>query len=120
MSLYFSLPILTQEGHLPRSRNRGSNPTDIRDRCVGDESCHNTIFNYNLIRYVYNLSVAILNFRHKGLERFFTRGNTAGIQTKHAARLRLILGRLHVEAEPRDMALPGLRLHPLTGDRKGT
>jgi proteic killer suppression protein len=64
--------------------------------------------------------VAILNFRHKGLERFFTRGIPAGIQAKHAARLRLILGRLHVAAEPRDMALPGLRLHPLTGDRKGT
>jgi proteic killer suppression protein len=64
--------------------------------------------------------VAILNFRHKGLDRFFTRGNTAGIQAKHAAKLRLILGRLHAAAEPRDMALPGLRLHPLTGDRKGT
>ncbi len=64
--------------------------------------------------------MAILNFRHKGLERFFTRGNTAGIQAKHAARLRLILARLHVAAEPRDMALPGLRLHRLTGDRKGT
>jgi len=65
------------------------------------------------------MGVAILSFRHKGLERFFTRGNTAGIQAKHAAKLRLILGRLHVAAEPRDMALPGLRLHPLTGDRKG-
>jgi toxin HigB-1 len=64
--------------------------------------------------------VAILNFRHKELKRFFTRGNTAGIQAQHAAKLRLILGRLHVAAEPRDMALPGLRLHPLTGDRKGT
>jgi toxin HigB-1 len=64
--------------------------------------------------------VAILNFRHKGLERFFTRGNTAGIQVKHVAKLRMILGRLHVATEPRDMALPGLRLHTLTGDRKGT
>ena len=63
--------------------------------------------------------MAILNFRHKGLERFFTRGSTAGIQAKHAAKLRLILGRLNVAAEPRDMALPGLRLHPLTGERKG-
>ena len=64
--------------------------------------------------------MAILNFRHKGLERFFTRGNTAGIQAKHAAKLRLILGRLHVTTKPRDMALPGPCLHPLTGDRKGT
>ncbi len=64
--------------------------------------------------------MAILRFRHKGLERFFLRGTTAGIQAKHAQRLRLILGRLNVAREPRDMGLPGLRLHPLTGERKGT
>ena len=63
--------------------------------------------------------MAILKFRHKGLERFFLRGTTAGIQAKHASRLRLILGRLHVAVEARDMALPGLDLHPLKGDRKG-
>lgn len=63
--------------------------------------------------------MAILGFRHKGLERFFLRGSTAGIQVKHANRLRLILGRLSVAVEPRDMALPGLDLHPLRGDRKG-
>jgi toxin HigB-1 len=64
--------------------------------------------------------MAIVSFRHKGLERFFTRGTTAGIQSKHAKRLRLILGRLSVAKEPRDMGLPGLRLHALKGDRQGT
>jgi proteic killer suppression protein len=64
--------------------------------------------------------VAILRFRHEGLERFFLRGTTADIQAKHAQRLRLILGRLNVAKEPRDMGLPGLRLHPLKGERKGT
>ena len=64
--------------------------------------------------------MAILKFRHKGLERFFLRGTTAGIQAKHARRLRLILGRLNVAREPRDMGLPGLDLHPLKGGRKGT
>lgn len=63
--------------------------------------------------------MAILKFTHKGLERLFLRGTTAGIQAKHAGRLRLILGRLNVAVEPRDMALPGLDLHPLKGDRKG-
>jgi proteic killer suppression protein len=63
--------------------------------------------------------VAIRSFRHKGLERFFTTGSKAGIQAKHAERLRLILGRLNVAVEPRDMNLPGLDLHPLKGDRKG-
>ena len=40
--------------------------------------------------------MAIKNFRHKGLERFFGTGSKAGIQAKHADRLRLILGRLSV------------------------
>jgi len=62
--------------------------------------------------------MAIQTFRHKGLEKFFTSGSTAGIQAKHANRLRLILGRLNVATEPRDMALPGLDLHPLKGRRK--
>jgi len=64
--------------------------------------------------------MAILRFRHKGLERFFSKGSVAGIQAKHRDRLRLILGRLSVAAEPRDMNLPGLDLHALKGERKGT
>ena len=64
--------------------------------------------------------MAILKFRHKGLERFFIHGTTAGIKGKNAERLRLILGRLNVAVEPRDMALPGLKLHALKGDRKGS
>ena len=64
--------------------------------------------------------MAIKSFRHKGLRRLFETGSTAGIQAKHADRLRLILGRLNVAAEPRDMGLPGLDLHPLRGDRAGT
>ena len=64
--------------------------------------------------------MAIVRFRHKGLERFFSRGTTAGIQVRHAQRLRLVLGRLTVAREARDMGLPGLGLHPLRGDRQNT
>lgn len=64
--------------------------------------------------------MAIKGFQHKGLRRFFEAGSTAGIQSKHAARLRLILGRLNVATGARDMNLPGLDLHPLHGDRSGT
>lgn len=67
----------------------------------------------------YDQSVAIRSFRHRGLERFFTAGSKAGVQPKHAARLRLILGRLGAATEPRDMNLPGLHLHPLKGDQRG-
>lgn len=62
----------------------------------------------------------IKNFKHKGLERFFLLGTKVGIQAKHAERLRLILGRLNVSTAPQDMNLPGLNLHELSGDRKGT
>ena len=62
----------------------------------------------------------IRSFRHKGLERFFLQGSKAGIQAAHASRLRLQLGRLDAAAGPRDMDLPGWRLHPLKGPLKGT
>jgi len=62
----------------------------------------------------------ITSFKHKGLERFFTAGSKAGIQPNHAERLRLILGRLNASTDPKDMNLPGLDLHELRGDRKGT
>ncbi|MGH7391627.1 MAG: type II toxin-antitoxin system RelE/ParE family toxin [Candidatus Rokuibacteriota bacterium] len=62
----------------------------------------------------------IRGFGHKGLARFFETGSKAGIQAEHAERLRLILGRLSAATSPQDMALPGLKLHQLVGDRKGT
>jgi len=61
----------------------------------------------------------IKSFKHKGLERFYIRGTTAGIQVVHAKRLRLILSNLDQAESPDDMDLPGLRLHPLRGDKKG-
>jgi len=62
----------------------------------------------------------IRSFKHKGLARFFKTGSKSGIQSQHAERLRLILGRLNAAAIPEDMGLPWLRLHPLKGSRKGT
>jgi len=61
----------------------------------------------------------IRSFKHKGLAKFFTFGNTAGIQATHAKRLRLILGRLNAASGAKDMDLPGLRLHELSGNRSG-
>lgn len=61
----------------------------------------------------------VVRFKHKGLERFFAEASRAGIQSKHAKRLRLILGRLHASTSPRDMKLPGLNMHELSGDRGG-
>jgi len=61
----------------------------------------------------------IKSFKHKGLERFYIREITAGIQAAHANKLRLILSNLDQAESPDDMDLPGLRLHELRGDRKG-
>ncbi len=62
----------------------------------------------------------IRTFKHKGLAKFFETGTKSGIQAQHAERLRLILGTLNAAVTPEDMALPGLKLHPLKGARKGT
>jgi proteic killer suppression protein len=62
----------------------------------------------------------IRSFKHKGLAKFFETGSKSGIQAQHAERLRLILARLSAATKPDDMGLPGLRLHPLKGIRKGT
>jgi len=74
-----------------------------------------------LLRYVTTLVTlrrVIKRFLHKGLERFFRTGSTAGIQAAHAARLRLILTNLDAAESADDMDLPGLALHPLKGDRR--
>ncbi len=60
----------------------------------------------------------IRSFKHKGLEKFFLKGTKSGIQSKHAERLNLILGRLHASTVPKDLDLPGLKLHKLSGKRK--
>lgn len=61
----------------------------------------------------------IIRFRHKGLERLFVAGSTAGIQPSQVGRLRLILSVLNQAASLRDVGLPGLRLHPLKGALQG-
>jgi len=61
----------------------------------------------------------IKSFRHKGLEKFYKTGSKAGIQAKHATKLRRILGLLDVATKADDVNLPGYRLHHLTGKQKG-
>ena len=58
----------------------------------------------------------IKSFRHSGIEKFFTRGSKAGIQPKHAEKLRRQLFALDNAKQPRDLNAPGWRLHQLKGD----
>lgn len=60
----------------------------------------------------------INSFRHKGLEKFYLTGKKSGIQPEHARKLKLILAWLDAAQEPRDVNLPGLGLHKLTGRLK--
>ena len=62
----------------------------------------------------------IRSFKHKGLERFFLTAAKSGIRPEQAERLRLILAQLQAAVTPKDMALPGLKLHQLKGNRKGS
>ncbi len=62
----------------------------------------------------------IRRIRHKGLSRFFRDGDARGIDTRQATRLRVLLTALNAATRPEHMnRLPGARLHPLKGGRKG-
>jgi proteic killer suppression protein len=61
----------------------------------------------------------IKSFKHKGLKRFYETGSSTGIRSEHRKRLRLQLAALDTAKTIADMNLPGFRLHPLKGDRKG-
>lgn len=57
----------------------------------------------------------IKSWKHKGLKIFFETGSTAGIQTAHKTRLKIILQRLNAAIKADDLNLPGMRFHPLKG-----
>jgi proteic killer suppression protein len=61
----------------------------------------------------------IKTFKHKGLKLYYETGSTRSIQTKHAGRLRMQLAALDSAMEVSDLDIPGYKLHPLKGDRKG-
>jgi proteic killer suppression protein len=61
----------------------------------------------------------IRSIRHKGLKRLYEGDDHRGVLNQHAERLRDILVRLEASTSVADMDLPGFRLHPLKGERKG-
>jgi proteic killer suppression protein len=60
----------------------------------------------------------IKGFKHKGLEQFFKDGNKQGISPEHAKKIARILDRLDASTGPKDMNLPGYKLHKLSGQSK--
>ena len=63
--------------------------------------------------------MSIKSFKHHGLEDFFYDGNTKGINPKHANKLETRLDRLDAATNPKDMELPGYRLHLLRPKKSG-
>ncbi|MCY4525335.1 MAG: type II toxin-antitoxin system RelE/ParE family toxin [Anaerolineaceae bacterium] len=61
----------------------------------------------------------IRSFRHRGLKRFYERGDRSGINPQHVDKIKRILALFDVANSPEDMRLPSLRLHALRGDRAG-
>jgi proteic killer suppression protein len=61
----------------------------------------------------------IRSIRHKGLRRLHEDDDPRGVFAEHVEKLRDILARLDAARDVSDMDLPGFRLHPLKGDRKG-
>jgi proteic killer suppression protein len=60
----------------------------------------------------------IESFKHKGLRKFFEKGDSSKIHQAHTRRLQLILTQLHAARDIRDMNFPGSNLHRLSGDKK--
>ena len=61
----------------------------------------------------------IRSFAHKGLQKFYETGGTAGINTQHSTRIGRILTLLNVAKSVQEMDVPGWFLHPLKGNLAG-
>jgi len=61
----------------------------------------------------------IRSIRHKGLKRLFEQDDPSGVNSEHVGKLRNILATLQAAPTVAHMDMPGFRLHPLKGQRKG-
>jgi toxin HigB-1 len=62
----------------------------------------------------------IQSFKDKALEGLFLENSTRGIPSALEKKIRIRLEVLDSASVLEDIALPGYKLHPLKGDRKGT
>jgi proteic killer suppression protein len=62
----------------------------------------------------------IKTFRHKGLKQLFGTGKSVAVAQELAKRVKIVLDYLDAAITVYDMGAPGLPLHELKGERKGT
>ncbi|MBR0572609.1 MULTISPECIES: type II toxin-antitoxin system RelE/ParE family toxin [Pasteurellaceae] len=60
----------------------------------------------------------IISFKHKGLEKFYKTGSTAGIVVSHKKKLQILLTHLENTKVINDMNIIGFDLHKLSGNLK--
>lgn len=56
----------------------------------------------------------IKSFKHKGLKKFFYKGDIRGINPNHQNKLRIILNDINSASQVKDFNKPAYRLHPYT------
>ena len=61
----------------------------------------------------------IRSFRHKGLQRFWTRSDTSGLRPDWISKVGRLLDALDVARNPQDLAMTGAGFHALRGGMKG-
>ena len=70
------------------------------------------------IAYIYTTRM-IRSFKHDGIGRFFKTESKAGIQPKHATKLKIQLQVLNTAESAVEMDVPGWDWHPLKSDLAG-
>ena len=61
----------------------------------------------------------IKTFRHRGLRELYGQGRSSRVAQRHAPKLLRILSALDRSTGPEGMDIPGFRLHPLKGRKRG-
>ena len=61
----------------------------------------------------------VRSFRHKGLKTLYEGKGSAKVVRSHVPKLERILSALDEATNPHELDIPGFRLHPLKGRRKG-
>jgi proteic killer suppression protein len=61
----------------------------------------------------------IRRIRHRGLRRLYEDDARRRLNAHHVGKIRRVLAYLDRASEPRDLDLPGWRLHPLQGEFAG-
>ena len=67
----------------------------------------------------YTIRLMIASFKHRGLKRLYELGDRSRIGADLINKVENILATLDAADTPQSLDLPGYRLHPLKGSRKG-